>query len=134
MENICKGKIYPTTKSKLPVRRCNNKAKDNNGYCNMHKKQSAEYTHTRQAWADIDQARILISCSDKSIYEGEIEIRMKSESPVYSALNKACEYFGLDGADTDYALYYKYNGRYVEIDTPACMCVCEPLILIENGG
>lgn len=128
---ICKGKIYPTTKSKLSVKRCTNKARDSNGFCCVHKKQSKEYTYDRNVWAEIGQARILISCNSKSVYQGEVEIRMRTEQPVYSALNKACEYFGVD---TDYALYYKYSGKYVEIDTPAAMCVCEPLILIENGG
>lgn len=39
----CKGKIYPTLKSKLPVKSCPNKAKDEYGFCLQHRSQSKTY-------------------------------------------------------------------------------------------
>ncbi|HSW76504.1 MAG TPA: hypothetical protein VLG50_05640 [Candidatus Saccharimonadales bacterium] len=98
----CKGLIYNTSKSRLPPTPCTNKAKDNNGFCGIHKKQSSDYIYK----VNIVQFKI--------IYQGcECAIKMRRNDPIGKVLFHVNERFGLVGH------VLSYQGEFIDLTLPA---------------
>ena len=108
--DTCRGKIYYSIKSNLDAKPCSNKAKDPNGFCLQHKKQSQRYRNQKQYEASIG----LISVEFKVyLMDEEVIVKMRHHHQIGKSLKDVNEKFGCHNYK------YAYNGDLVDLTLPA---------------
>jgi hypothetical protein len=103
--DTCKAKIYHTRKSGLPTTQCTNKAKDHNGFCFIHKKQSQEYEYRLQhGFIDIKiQYQNDEPCTVKMRAQQKMSLIIKPINEKYNIKNHLLT----------------YNGDFIDLTLPA---------------
>jgi hypothetical protein len=121
----CKGIVYHTLKSKLPATPCKNKAKDANGFCLQHKRQSETYARQQQINMEMGftPVNFTVYCDGEST-----EIRMRNNYRLSSIMNALYHKFNVN----DYVLCY--NGKSINLDSPGALVDGLTLELILPGG
>ena len=103
----CKGLIYHTMKSKIDPTPCKNKAKDQYGFCHVHKKQSKDYEYKLQHGYFYFEFKI-----QYEDYE-PCSVRMRANQQMRLAIRDINEKYNVQG----YLL--TYNGDFIDLSLPA---------------
>lgn len=126
--DTCKAIIYHTNKSKLPNTKCKNKAKDNNGFCLIHIKQSKSYEKMRQ----YEQKMGVGACMFSIIYYNNDNMltyfKCRDVQPLSLMLRNYEERFNLN----ECMLYY--NNIPLDLQFPCGFYANKTLTAIELGG
>jgi hypothetical protein len=120
----CKGIIYHTLKSKLDNTSCPNKAKDVNGFCLQHKKQSLAYERNRQIQQEVYgfiEVNFKVYFGDEYTY-----IKMRNNRPMSSILTPLYDKYQCFG----YFLFH--NNTTVDLSLPGELF--DGMVLYLNSG